>query len=137
MAMACDGQKANMTPTIIVVEHDASVRQSLRFALAVEGFEVRAYARGDEMLGAAELPDRGCLVVDYNLPDMTGLDLLAQLRTRHVALPAILITTNPSIIVRRRAEEAGVPMIEKPLLGDSLINGILAALTRLADRPSR
>ena len=133
--MACNGQKTDLTPTIIVVEHDASVRQSLRFALAVEGFEVRT--RGDEMLGAAELPDRGCLVVDYNLPDMTGLDLLAQLRTRHVALPAILITTNPSMIVRRRAEEAGVPMIEKPLLGDGLINGILAALTRLADHPSR
>jgi two-component system response regulator FixJ len=136
MAMACTGQKANLTPTIIVVEHDASVRQSLRFALAVEGFEVCAFARGDEMLGIAELPDRGCLVVDYDLPDMTGLDLLAQLRTRHVALPAILITTNPSVTVRRRAEEAGVPMIEKPLLGDSLINGILAALTRLEDRSS-
>jgi two-component system response regulator FixJ len=136
MAMACSGQKANLTPTIIVVENDASVRHSLRFALAVEGFEVRTFARGDEMLGMTELPDRGCLVVDYNLPDMTGLDLLTQLRTRHVALPAILITTNPSINVRRRAEEAGVPMIEKPLLGDNLISGILAALTRLTDRPS-
>lgn len=136
MAMARNGQQTKLTPTIIVVDNDASVRQSLRFALAAAGFEVRAFARGDEMLGIAELPDRGCLIVDYNLPDMTGLDLLAQLRTRHVALPAILITTNPSIIVRRRAEEAGVPMIEKPLLGDTLINGILAALTRPEDRPS-
>ncbi|MEZ5891359.1 MAG: response regulator [Xanthobacteraceae bacterium] len=134
--MARNGQQTKLTPTIIVVDNDASVRQSLRFALAAAGFEVRAFARGDEMLGIAELPDRGCLIVDYNLPDMTGLDLLAQLRTRHVALPAILITTNPSIIVRRRAEEAGVPMIEKPLLGDTLINGILAALTRPEDRPS-
>ncbi|MGZ9104723.1 MAG: response regulator [Rhodoplanes sp.] len=75
-------------------------------------------------------------MVDYNLPDMTGLDLVAQLRNRQVALPAILITTNPSGIVRRRAEEAGVPMIEKPLLDDSLINGILAVLTRLTDHAS-
>lgn len=134
--MACNGQQTNLTPTIIVVEHDSSVRHSLRFALAVEGFEVRTFARGDEMLEIAELPDRGCLVVDYNLPDMTGLDLLTQLRTRHVALPAILITTNPSINVRRLAEQAGVPMIEKPLLGDNLISGILAALMRLTDRPS-
>jgi two-component system response regulator FixJ len=135
MAMACNGQEVNLAPTIIVVEQDASVRHSLRFALAVEGFKVRTYACGDEMLGIAELPDRGCLVVDYDLPDMTGLDLLAQLRARRVVLPAILITTNPSVIVQRRAEEAGVPMIEKPLLGDSLIKGIVAALTRPEDRP--
>jgi FixJ family two-component response regulator len=128
--MARDGQRQGLTPTIIVVENDDSLRHSLRFSLAVEGFAVRTYANGSELL-AANLPDRGCLVVDYNLRDMTGLDLVAQLRTRQIALPAILITTNPSGIVRRRAEQAGVPMIEKPLLGDSLINGILAALTRL------
>jgi two-component system response regulator FixJ len=134
--MARDGQRQGLTPTIIVVEDDDSLRHSLRFWLAVEGFVVRTYANGSELLGAADLPDRGCLVVDYNLPDMTGLDLVAQLRTRHIALPAILITTNPSGIVRRRAEKAGVPMIEKPLLDNSLINGILAALTRLTDHPS-
>jgi FixJ family two-component response regulator len=134
--MARDGQRQGLTPTIIVVEDDDSLRHSLRFWLAVEGFAVRTYANGSELLGAADLPDRGCLVVDYNLPDMTGLDLVAQLRTRHIALPAILITTNPSGIVRRRAEKAGVPMIEKPLLDNSLINGILAALTRLTDHPS-
>lgn len=136
MAMGCNGQKASLTPTVIVVEHDASVRRSLRFALAVEGFDVRTYARGFDMLGASELPDRGCVVVDYNLPDMTGLDLVAHLRNRHVSLPAILITTNPSVTLRRRAEEAGVPMIEKPLLGDILIDRITAGLTRSADRPA-
>ncbi|MGZ8372001.1 MAG: response regulator [Rhodoplanes sp.] len=134
--MARDEQSAGLTPTILVVEDDDSLRHSLLFSLAVEGFAVRTYAKASELLGAAELPDRGCLVVDYNLPDMTGLDLVAQLRNRQVALPAILITTNPSGIVRRRTEEAGVPMIEKPLLDDSLINGILAVLTRLTDHAS-
>lgn len=135
MAMACDGQNIALTPpTIIVVEHDAGVRRSLQFALAAEGFAVRTYARGNDMLGASAPPDHGCVVVDYDLPDMTGLDLLALLRTRHVMLPAILITTNPTATLRRRAEEAGVPMLEKPLLGDSLITGIAAALTRSAER---
>jgi FixJ family two-component response regulator len=134
--MARDEQSAGLTPTILVVEDDDSLRHSLLFSLAVEGFAVRTYAKASELLGAAELPDRGCLVVDYNLPDMTGLDLVAQLRNRQVALPAILITTNPSGIVRRRAEEAGVPMIEKPPLDDSLNYGILAVLTRLTDHAS-
>ncbi len=135
--MVRDGQTQGLMPTIIVVEEDASLRHSLRFSLAVEGFAVRTYATGKDLLGAGELPDRGCLVVDYRLPDMTGLDLVAALRTRRIALPAILLTTNPSTNLRQRAERAGVPMIEKPLLGDSLINGILAALTRLAEHPSR
>lgn len=133
--MARDGHSHNLTPTILVVEEDASLRHSMRFSLAVEGFVVRTYANGNELLGVAELPDRGCLVVDYHLPDMTGLDLVASLRNRHIALPIILITTNPTAMVRRRAEEAGVPMIEKPLLGDSLIRGIVTALTQPA-RPS-
>jgi FixJ family two-component response regulator len=126
--MARNRQNQGATPTIIVVDEDASLRHSLRFSLATEGFAVRTYATASELLGAADLPDRGCLVVDYNLPDMTGLDLVARLRIRDIGLPAILITTNPSGIVRRRAEQAGVPMIEKPLLDDSLINGIQAAL---------
>jgi FixJ family two-component response regulator len=84
--MARDEQSAGLTPTILVVEDDDSLRHSLRFSLAVEGFAVRTYAKASELLGAAELPDRGCLVVDYNLPDMTGLDLVAQLRNRQVAL---------------------------------------------------
>ena len=63
-AMAQDEQSAGLTPTILVVEDDDSLRHSLRFWLAVEGFAVRTYAKGSELLGADDLPDRGCLVVD-------------------------------------------------------------------------
>jgi FixJ family two-component response regulator len=132
--MAQNGQSQDPT-TIIVVDADTGLRQSLWFSLAAEGFAVHTYASGKELLGATELPDRGCLVVDYHLPDMNGLDLVAKLRSRQIGLPAILIGTNPSGPVRRRAEQAGIPMIEKPLLDDSLINGIIAALRRLAEHP--
>jgi two-component system, LuxR family, response regulator FixJ len=128
-------QNEEDTPTILIVDEDASVRHSLRFSLAVEGFAVRTYRTAGELLSAAGVPKRGCLIVDYNLSDMTGLDLVARLRTRAVPLPVILITTNPTGIVRRRAEQAGVPLIEKPLLGDTLINGIQAALVRAASYP--
>lgn len=129
MAMARNGNNDGFASTIIVVEEDASLRLSLQFSLAVEGFAVRTYATAGELLGAADLPATGCIVVDYDLPDMSGLDLVARLRTQNIELPAILITTNPSGLVRRRAAQAGVPMIEKPLLGDSLIKGIAAALS--------
>lgn len=114
--------------TVIVVDGDAGLRHSLWFSLAAEGFVVATYANGTDLLSVGDLPDRACLVVDYNLPDMTGLELVAKLRSRRVGLPVILITNNPNAPLRRRAQEAGVPMIEKPLLDDSLLNGIMAVL---------
>ncbi|MEZ5785759.1 MAG: response regulator [Xanthobacteraceae bacterium] len=121
---ACDPRPE----TVIVVDGDAGLRHSLWFSLAAEGFSVTTYAKGKDVLNAGDLPERACLVVDYNLPDMTGLELVAKMRSRRAKLPVILITNNPNAPLRRRAEQAGVPMIEKPLLDDSLLNGIMAVL---------
>jgi two-component system, LuxR family, response regulator FixJ len=115
-------------PMVLIIDDDPAVRNSLKFALEVEGFAVRAYATGAELLDDAPALDNGCLVVDYKLPEMNGLDLLSELRRRNVDLPAILITTHPNAAVRNRAALAGVPLIEKPLLNDTLFQGIRAAL---------
>jgi FixJ family two-component response regulator len=64
----------------------------------------------------------------------TLLDLLSELRRRNIDLPAILITTHPNPAVRDRAALAGVPLIEKPLLNDTLFQDIRAALGRYAPR---
>ena len=128
--MATHSEIAPLDPVVLVVDDDPAVRNSLKFSLQIEGFSVRAYASGSELLSDPDLPHHGCLVVDLKMPGMTGLDLVASLRERQVALPAILITTNPTAVVRRRAADAGVPVIEKPLLGDALSRGIHDALAR-------
>jgi FixJ family two-component response regulator len=115
-------------PVVLVVDDDPAVLNSLKFSLQIEGFHVRAYANGMELLEDPDLPAVGCLVVDQTMPGMAGLDVVASLRARHVLLPAILITTNPSGMLRRRAAEAGIRVIEKPLLGDALTRGIHEAL---------
>jgi two-component system, LuxR family, response regulator FixJ len=115
-------------PIVLIVDDDPAVRNSLMFSLAVEGFAVRAYASGRELLDDPALPAHGCLVIDQRLPGMSGLELVTSLRARQVLLPAILITTNPSMMLRQRATDAGVPVVEKPLLGDALSRGIRAAL---------
>jgi hypothetical protein len=51
------------------------------------------------------------------------------LRRRNVTLPALLITTNPNRSLRNAARAADVPIVEKPLLGDTLLRSIRAALT--------
>lgn len=113
--------------TILVVDDDAALRASLEFILGVEGYGVRVYASGRELLDDVDLPARGCLVVDQRLPDIDGLELIDVMRRRDVRMPAILITTHPTRALRRRAEQAKVPIVEKPLITGTLFQRIGAA----------
>lgn len=112
-----------------VVDDDPAVCSSLKFALEIDGFSVRTYARSEEVL-AADLSREGCMIVDYNLPGINGLDLLRELDRRDVHLPAFLITTNPTSNVRRRATAQGVAIIEKPLLGNQLSEAVRDSFVR-------
>jgi two-component system, LuxR family, response regulator FixJ len=118
------GELSVNNPMVIVVDDDVAVRNSLKFSLEIEGFSVRVYPGGTELLNDTELPRGGCLVIDQNMPGMKGLDLLAQLRARDVAVPAILTTSYPTAAVRERAAKNGVAIVEKPLLGTALIDRI-------------
>ena len=113
---------------VLVIDDDPAVRNSLKFALEVEGFSVQVYPTGTALLEEDDIPESGCLVADYHLPGMNGLDLLQRLRERDVRLPAILITSHPTPAIRGRATSAGVRLIEKPLLNDALFQCIRSAL---------
>jgi two-component system response regulator FixJ len=123
--------KDSQRPSILLVEDDPAVVNALKFSLELEGFDVSAYADGETLLATRPLPETGCLVLDYNLPGMDGLNLLERLRTANVTLPAILITTNPRNALRARAALAGVQIIEKPLLTDALRDSVRCALSGL------
>jgi two-component system, LuxR family, response regulator FixJ len=109
---------------VIIIDDDLAVRNSLKFSLEIEGLTVRSYASGADLLNASDLALCSCLVVDQKMPGMNGLDLIALLRARHFAAPAILITSHPSSSLRERAQQAGVPIVEKPLLGNALFDKI-------------
>lgn len=115
-------------PVVLVIDDDLAVRNSLKFSLELEGFAVRTYATSAKLLDDGELPEHGCLLVDYNLPDMNGLALLKILHQRGTTMPAILITTHPSPALRARASAMGIRIVEKPLLGNALIEELRAAL---------
>ena len=110
---------------VIVVDDDLAVRNSLKFALEVEGLTVRSYASAAHLLSANDdLSLCSCLVIDQKMPAMTGLDLIARLRARGISAPALLITSYPGAALHERAAEAGIPIVEKPLLGNTLIEKI-------------
>jgi two-component system, LuxR family, response regulator FixJ len=115
---------------VIVVDDDAAVRQSLKFALELEGMDVRLYESGDELLADPELPTNGCLVVDYYMPTMNGVELMDKLRRRFVNLPAILITSRATDDMRTRAADSGFnQVIEKPLEDGTFLDSIRGALS--------
>jgi two-component system, LuxR family, response regulator FixJ len=105
---------------ILIVDDDEAVRKSLRSLMESEGFAVRAFSNGHDLLEEASLPAIGCLVVDYHMPAMNGLELVSALRGRGVSIPAILVTSNPTEYVRDRAAAIAVLVVEKPRLGSYL-----------------
>ncbi|PZQ63915.1 MAG: response regulator [Phenylobacterium zucineum] len=115
-------------PAVLVVDDDDAVRSALAFSLDLQGLDVTTFESGEALL-IHDLPAaHACLVLDERLPGISGMETVRQLRDRSVALPAILVTTNPGPSLRAAAREAGVPIVEKPLLGDALVAAIRRAL---------
>jgi FixJ family two-component response regulator len=123
-AMSTHRELIPASPLVIVVDDDAAVRNSLRFSLEVEGFAVREYVSGAESLKDAGGFSEGCLVVDHNMPAMTGLDLVARLRERAITVPTILMACHATSWLRERAIRAGIRLVEKPPLGSVLLDRI-------------
>ena len=128
--MAKNGTSLDQRRVVLVVDDDPAVLHSLKFALELEGYSVFVYRDAAEVLATATFPAKGCLVIDYRLPDMNGVDMLAKLRARGVTTPAVLITSAPGEALVRRAAEADVPIVEKPLLGNTLNRALDAVFER-------
>jgi FixJ family two-component response regulator len=122
------GKHSTAGPTIVVVDDDAAVRNSLKFSLEIEGYSVRTYASPAEFLGGAEMPAGACLVIDQNMPGMSGLELLRALRQRGIRTPAILISAHASVALNEEAARRGVVVVEKPFIGNILLDRIHAAI---------
>jgi two-component system response regulator FixJ len=117
---------ASAKPRVTIVEDDVSLLNALAFALEADGYAVSPYKAASPLL--AEPPGADCMVVDLRLPDMDGMALIAALRTLGPQPRAILITSNPDARLRQAAARAGVEIVEKPLIGDSLRQRIAAAV---------
>ena len=119
-------QEATITKSpaiLIVVDDDAAVLRALKIGFETEGFIVEAYADAESVLAKADLPQKGCLVVDQRLPRLTGLELISRLRQGGSRLPAVLITT-PTPTVLKLAAAADVPVVGKPLLPNVLVDKV-------------
>jgi len=123
-AMAERSQLMMAHPIVTVVDDDPAVCSSLKFSLETEGFTVRAYGSADELFCAGNLGNCDCFVIDQRMPSMNGLELIAKLRAQKVSTPAVLLVSHPNPVVSARAKMAKVPIVEKPLFGNTLVDQI-------------
>lgn len=114
-------------PIVHVVDDDAAVRESLEALLLVAGFEVVTHDSAEAFLERVPAPE-GCLLLDLNMPGMSGLELLEKLRREGVETPVVILTANRDARVRERARELGVAgFLTKPVTEAALIAAITGA----------
>lgn len=113
---------------IAIVDDDAAVCDSTRFLLETYDFDVHTYQSGADFL--RDNPAIACLIVDYHMPELNGLDLVSELRKRGRAVSTIIMitaTTDPT--VERRAAELGIlQVLKKPLSNQVLLNTLRGQL---------
>jgi FixJ family two-component response regulator len=119
------------TPSVIsVIDDDASVRAATNNLLRSRGYIVHTFASAEEFLRSPELMDvTSCVIADVQMSVMSGLDLLANMRTLGYYAPFIFITAFPDEGVRARALRAGaIGYLAKPFAAPSLIKCLETAL---------
>jgi FixJ family two-component response regulator len=110
---------------VAIVDDDDDVGEVLRGLLETVGYQVETYRSATQFLTEAEPTELACLVIDQNMPQMTGLELLQQLNLRGVTTPSLLITGTPDQEVTRQALELGaMRVLEKPMSATELLRFI-------------
>ncbi len=119
------------TPTVFVVDDDASVRRALHRLLASVKLRVETFASAREFLGCQPSPGPACLVLDVRMPGLNGLDLQHELSRTDQALPIIFLTGYGDIPMSVRAMKAGaVDFLQKPFNDRELFDAVYQALAR-------
>jgi FixJ family two-component response regulator len=121
---------------VFVVDDDPSIREAIESLIRLEGLRVETFGSANEFL-RNERPDLpGCVVLDVELPGLSGLDLQRELAAHGIKLPIIFITGYGDIPMSVRAMKAGaLEFLTKPFRDQDLLDAIQQALER--DRAAR
>ena len=119
------------TPTVFIIDDQASVRHALGEMLSVFGYSVEAYESADSFLQALDPLWPGCIVADVRMPGMDGIELVRELARRQVLLPVVVISGHADVPMAVAAIKAGAEdFIEKPVDDVQLVAAINRGLAR-------
>ncbi len=124
-------------PTVLVVDDDEPVRDSLQALLESAGYVVATFASGQALLAGIGGHDAVCLVADIRMPEMDGMELQQEMVRREIALPVIFVTGHGDVALAVRAMKAGsFDFIEKPYDENTLLQSVERAIAASHQRAS-
>jgi FixJ family two-component response regulator len=120
-----------MTPRVFVVDDDASVRESLESLIRFAGWQPETFASAEEFLSRPRVLAPSCLVLDFSLPELNGLDLQKRIAADRIDMPIIFITAYGDVPMSVEAMKAGaVEFLTKPFEDHVLLSAIRNAIER-------
>jgi FixJ family two-component response regulator len=126
-------QRLTEIPLISIVDDDDTVRAATGSLLRSLGFETRTFASAESFLQSSSLSETRCLILDVQMPNMSGVELQDQLSHLGFDIPIIFMTAYPDEAVRARVLDAGaVCFLRKPIeiQGQRFVDCLYAALER-------
>jgi FixJ family two-component response regulator len=119
------------TPTVVVVDDDISVRESLELLIQDEGWQPALFESANQFLARLSTVSPSCLILDVNLPDLSGLDIQQRISDEKFSTPIIFITGYGDIPTSVRAMKAGAAeFLTKPLDDEIMLEAIRGAVLR-------
>jgi FixJ family two-component response regulator len=117
---------------VFIVDDDPSVQRSLKRLVRSHGLGARVFSSARELLSEDINPEvSGCLLLDVNMPEMSGIELQAELRRRRVNLAIVFITGHGNIPMSVQAVKDGaLDFIEKPFDPAALVKVVHNAIAR-------
>jgi FixJ family two-component response regulator len=122
--------------TIVIVDDDPSVRKGLERLIRSLGWETESFGSAQEFLASARIQAPSCLVLDLQLPGLSGLELQKQMTEAGVETPIVFLTGHGDIPASVKAMKAGaIEFLTKPVDEQDLLKAIQEAIER--DRRTR
>jgi FixJ family two-component response regulator len=120
-----------LSPTVFIIDDDASVRKGLSRLLRSAGFEVETFATAELFLGREHYDGIGCLVLDVRMPGISGIDLQDELSKADYSMPIVFITGHGNIPMGVQAIKKGaVDFLAKPFDDEELLQAVREALEK-------
>lgn len=120
------------TPTIMIVDDDEGIRDSLAVLLETSGYQTEAFDRATGFLDTISPETRGVVILDVRMPGMGGLELQEHLRSHNISLPVIVITGHADVPMAVRAMQAGAhDFIQKPFEAEVILESLERAVDAL------
>ena len=118
-----------LLPTVTIVDDDDQVRESLVALIQSMNLQVECYASGRDFLDQYQHQRPGCLVLDLRMPQISGLEVIAELAARNIHMPIIMISGHGDIPAAVSAMKAGaIDFLEKPYRGAALMESVRRAV---------